>query len=136
MIHPKQIRQPHQTHSELSIDEEFQKFFGGFLELLQNKLLKHEVIGKNYSYSYYTCGHQLHDPRNPKWKPYQHLEWYCEKTRFDFLTVKSIIEDRIGRKFQCECDLLRDDQARRRMELRDMYGVDFGGLGMKELDIV
>jgi hypothetical protein len=135
MKHPKQIRQPHETFSELSQDEKFQKFFKGFLELLQKKLSKREVIGKNYSYKYHTCGQQ-HDRRNPAWKPYQHLEWYCKKTRFDFLTVKSIIEDRIGRKFQCECDLLRDDQARRRMELRDMYGVDFGGLGMKELDIV
>ncbi len=135
MKHPKQIRQPHETFSVLSQDEDFQKFFGGFLELLQNKLSKREVIGKNYSFKYHTCG-QLHDPRNPKWKPFQNLEWYCEKTRFDFLTVKSLIEDRIGRKFQCECDLLRDDQARRRMELKDSFGVDFGCLGMKELDIV
>jgi hypothetical protein len=135
MKRPKQIRLPHQTHAELGQDDEFQKFFKGFLELLQKKLIEREVHGKNYSYKYHSCGQQ-HDYRNPDWKPYQHLEWYCDKTRFDFLTVKSIIEDRIGRKFLCECDLLRDDQARRRMELKGMYGVDFGCLGMKELDIV
>ena len=136
MKHLKQIRQPHETFSGLSQDEDFQKFFGGFLELLQKKLFKREVIGKNFSYTYHTCGHQPHDRRNPKWKPFQNLEWYCKKTRFDFLTVKSLIEDRIGRKFQCECDLLMDDQARRRLELKDSFGVDFGCLGMKELDIV
>ena len=135
MKRPKQIREPHQTHAELSQDEDFQKFFKGFLELLQKKLIQREIKGKNYNFKYHSCG-QLHDYRNPDWKPYQNLEWYCEKTRFDFLTAKSIIEDRIGRKIQCECDLLIDDLARRRLELKAMYGVDFGGLGMKELDIV
>ena len=131
----KPIRPAHETLSELSQDNNFQKFFGEFLDLLQKKLIEREVHGKNYSFKYHTCGKQ-HDYRNPDWRPYQHLEWYCEKTRYDFLTAKSIIEDRISRKFQCECDLLRDDQSRRRMELKDSFGVDFGCLGMKELDIV
>ena len=112
----KSMRSVHKTWADLSNSEVFYKFFNGFLELLQNKLFKREVISNNYSYSYYTCG-QLHDPRNPKWKPFQHLEQYCERTRFDFLTVKDIIEDRIGRKFKCECQLLRDDRAKRRFEL-------------------
>ena len=107
-----------------------------YLVILQNKLFKQEVIGHNYTDSYYTCG-QPHDPRNPKWKPFQHLEQYCERTRFDFLTVKDIIEDRIGRKFKCECQLLRDDRARRRFELERIYGVDFSGMsGQRDFDIV
>ena len=135
-IMAKPMRSAHQTWAELSSDEAFQKFFKGFLELLQNKLSKQEVIGHNYSYVYFTCG-QPHDPRNPKWKPFQHLEQYCERTRFDFLTVKDIIEDRIGRKFQCECQLLRDDRAMRRFKLEKMFGVDFSGMsGQKEFDII
>ena len=110
-IMAKPMRSAHQTWAELSSDEAFQKFFKGFLELLQNKLSKQEVIGHNYSYVYFTCG-QPHDPRNPKWKPFQHLEQYCERTRFDFLTVKDIIEDRIGRKFQCESYGIEPDTHR------------------------
>ena len=126
----------HKTWKDLSSDEVFQKFFKGFLELLQNKLSKQEVIGHNYSYVYYTCG-QPYDPRNSKWKPFEHLEEYCERTMFDFLTVKDIIEDRIGRKFQCECQLLRDDRARRRFELERIFGVDFSGMSdQRDFDVV
>jgi len=64
MKHPDQVRLPHQTHSELTQDDQFQKFFKGFLELLQKKLSKREVKGKNYSYKYHTCVQQ-HDYRNP-----------------------------------------------------------------------
>jgi hypothetical protein len=132
----KPMRSVQKTWADLSSDEIFHKFFRGLLELLQNKLTKCEVIGHNYSDSYYTCG-QPHDPRNPKWKPFQHLERFCERTRFDFLSVKDIIEDRIGRKFKCECQLLRDDRARRRFELERIYGVDFSGMsGQRDFDVV
>jgi hypothetical protein len=124
---PKPMRSVHKTWADLSSDEIFHKFFRGLLEILQNKLFKREVIGHNYSDSYYTCG-QPHDPRIPKWKPFQHLEQYCERTRFDFLTVKDIIEERIGLKFECECQLLRDDRTRRRFELELIYGVEFSGM--------
>ncbi len=131
----KPMRSVHKTWADLSSDEIFQRFFKGFLELLQNKLSKQEVIGHYYNDSYYTCG-QPHVPRNPKWKPFQNLEQYCERTRFDFLTVKDIIEDRIGRKFQCECELLRDDRSRRGFELEKIYGVDFSGMsGKRDFDI-
>ena len=113
----KPMRTVAKTWSDLSSDEEFQNFFRGLLELLQNKLFKREVIGHNYTYSYYTCG-QPHDPRNRKWKPWKHLEWYCERTRFDFLAVKEIIQDRIGRKLTCECQLLNDEKSMRRMTLQ------------------
>jgi len=133
---PKPMRSVHKTWADLSSDEIFHKFFRGLLEILQNKLIKGEVIGHNYSDSYFTCG-QLHDTRNPKWKPFQHLEQYCERTGFDFLSVKDIIEDRIGRKFICECQLLRDDRARRRFELERIYGVDFSGMsGQRDFDVV
>ena len=135
-IMAKPMRSVQKTWADLSNDEIFHKFFSGLLELLQNKLFKREVIGHNYTDSYYTCG-QLHDRRNPGWKPFQHLEQYCERTRFDFLTVKDIIEDRIGRKFVCECQLLRDDRTRRRFELERIYGVDFSGMsGKKDFDVV
>ena len=67
----------------------------------------------------------------------QNLEQYCEKIGFDFLTVKDIFEDRIDRKFVSECQLLRDDRARRRFELERLYGVDFSGMfGKGDFDLV
>ena len=135
-IMAKPMRSVHKTWADLSSDEIFHKFFSGLLKILQNKLFKREVIGHNYKSTYFTCN-QPHDTRNPKWKPFQHLEQYCERTRFDFLTVKDIIEDRIGRKFQCECQLLRDDRARRRFELERIYGVDFSGMScQRDFDVV
>ena len=132
----KPMRSVHKTLADLNVDEIFHKFFKGFLVLLKKKLTKQEIIGHNYTDSYNTCG-QLHDPRNPKWKPFQHLEQYCERTKFDFLSVKDIIEDRISRKFECECELLRNDQSRRRFELEQIYGVDFSGMsGKRDFDVV
>ena len=123
------------TWSDLSSDEELQHLFKGYLEILQMKLFKREVIGHNYSYSYYTCG-QPHDPRNRKWKPFQHLEWYCEKKRFGFYAVKEIIEDRIGRKLTCECQILNGDEKEiRRMTLQKIFGADFGCPGRRDFDI-
>jgi hypothetical protein len=131
----KQIRTSQQTWKELSNDN-FQKFFKGFLELLQNNLPKHEVIGNNNKYSYHTCG-QPHDRRNRDWNPFKNLEWYCKKTRYDFYAVKDMIEERIGRKLLCECELLHDGRSMRRKELERVFGVDFGGPGnSREFDIV
>ena len=124
----------HQTWTELSSNDNFQKFFKGFLELLQNKLPKHEVIGHKHSYSYYKCA-QPHDRRNRDWKPFQNLEWYCKKKRYDFYAVKDMIEERIGRKLVCECELLHDERTMRRRELEQVFGVDFGGPGGREFDI-
>ena len=78
----------------------------------------------------------LYDRRNPDWKPWKHLEWYCEKKRFDFYAVKEIIEDRIGRKLTCECQMLNDEKSIRRMTLQKVFGMDFGGSGMRDFDIV
>ena len=120
------IRTSQQTWKELSSDENFQKFFRGFLELLQNKLQKREVIGANYEYSYFTCG-QSHDRRNQDWRAFQNLEKYCQRNCFDFYAVSDIIEERIGRKLLCECELLHDDRTMRRKDLERVFGLDFEG---------
>jgi hypothetical protein len=59
------------------------------LDLLRKKLSQIEVKG-TINYSYYDCG-QDHYRRNPNWKPWQHLEWYCDKTRYDFLEARDMI---------------------------------------------
>jgi hypothetical protein len=124
-----------QTWNELAIDKNFQKLFKGFLEFLQGKLQKGEVIGHNYQYSFYTCG-QAHDKRNPAWKPFQNLETYCQKNGYDFYAVRDLIEERIGRRLVCECELLNNEGEMRRKELERVFGLDFGGPGAREFDIV
>jgi len=47
-----------------------------------------------------------------------------------------MIFERIGRKLECEYELLRDDEKRRRMELENMFGVDFDGPGERGLELV
>jgi len=136
MAKRKKICTSQQTWRELSSNDNFQKFFKGFLELLQNKLVRRDVVSHKYSYSYFTCA-QPHDRRNRNWRPFQNLEKYCRKHCYDFYAVKDIIEERIGRKLLCECELLHDGRSMRRKELERVFGLDFGGPGnSREFDIV
>ena len=126
----------HQTWKALNSKDHFQRFFKDYLKILQNKLPKHEVIGHNYSFSYHSCG-QPHDKRNRDWRPFQHLEFYCQKNRYDLDAVRDMIELRINRKLLCECELLHDERSMRRKELELTFGLDFGGpVCKREFDIV
>ncbi len=131
----KDIRTADMTYLVLKVESSFQEFFKGYIELLQKKFKEIEVRGNNYSYTYRTCG-QIHDPRNPNWKPFQHLWGYCERTRYDFFEVRNMIEERIGHKVTCECQLLEDDRERRRMELTRVFGIDFGQPGNRSVDVI
>jgi hypothetical protein len=131
----QEIRTPDLTYLALSVESNFQKFFKGYIEILQKKFNEIEVRGNNYNYSYYTCG-QIHDRRNPDWKPFGHLWDYCEQTRYDFFEVRDLIEKRIGHKVVCECEWIGDNRARRRMELTRVFGVDFGEPGNRSVDVV
>jgi hypothetical protein len=44
-----------------------------------------------------------------------------------------MIFERIGRKLDCECQLLNNDEAIRRREL-EAFGVDFGEPGRRDCD--
>ncbi len=131
----KEMKTPDLTYLALSVESNFQKFFKGYIELLQKKFKEIEVHGNNCSYTYRTCG-QIHDPRNPEWKPFQHLWGYCLRTRYDFFEARNILEERIGHKLTCECQLLEDDRERRRRELTRVFGVDFGEPGNRSVDVV
>lgn len=69
-------------------------------------------------------------------KPFQNLESYCQRNRYDFDAIKDMIKERIGRKLLCECELLHDERTTRRKELELVFGVDFGRPGGREFDIV
>ena len=82
----------------------------------------------------YTCG-EPHDERNPNWSPFGLLWKYCERTRYDFFVVRDILFEHLGRKLVCECELLQDNEKRRRMELKSMFGVDFSESGAGQLEL-
>ena len=131
----KPIRPTHETWKYLNQDHNFQQFMKEFLPYLQNNLQMIQVHGNKSSYEFYSCG-QPHDPRNPLWRPFQIMETFCRKKRFDFETVKGMIEDRIYKRLNCECEILTNHDDLRRKDLQRMYGMDFGEPGRRELDIV
>ena len=59
---------------------------------------------------YWTCG-QDHDPRNWNWKPWQHLERLCRKRGLDDFAVRDILFEHLGRKLECECQVLYDERV-------------------------
>ena len=135
MKRPPRMRTPDHTRSNLSQRKFYRPFINGYIKILQSNLKQIKHIGHNCSFTNYTCG-EPHDRRNPKWKPFRQLWDYCERTGYDFFVVRDIIFELLGRKLVCECEMLRDDEKRRRMELEGMFGVDFGGPGRSGLDLV
>jgi hypothetical protein len=80
----------------------------GYFELLKASLqLMIPVMDHNgkYSHSYYTCG-QDHDRRNPHWKPFRVLEEYCRRMKLDDWETREMVEELVGRRLACECELL------------------------------
>ena len=73
---------------------------------------------------YWICG-QGHDPRNWNWKPWQHLEGLCRIRGLDYFAVIEILFEHLGRKLECECQILYDERELRREALRRQFGVDF-----------
>jgi len=131
---PNRVYIPDKTWA-LDRKSNFEKFMKNYIEVLQKEFKKVEVKGSDYTYSYYTCG-QIHDPRNPAWEPFKILYQLCKKNGYDPFIAKEIIEDRIGRKLTCECQILNDERAIRRRKLEIAFGVDFKGSGGRDFDLI
>jgi len=135
MKRPPKMRTPDHTRLNLGQDQYYRPFINGYIRLLQSNLKQVEHIGHKYRYTAYICG-ESHDERNPNWKPFRLLWDYCERTGYDFFVVRDILFERLGRKLVCECEMLQDNEKRRRMELESMFGVDFGISGRSGLELV
>ena len=135
MKRPPIMRTPDHTRLNISQDKYYRPFINGYIKLLKSNLKQIEHIGHKYRYMAYTCG-EPHDEQNPNWKPFGLLWKYSERTGYDFFVARDIIFERLGRKLVCECEMLLDNKKRRRMELESMFGVDFGVLGGRELELV
>jgi hypothetical protein len=126
---------PDKTWIDLEQEPKYQYFMKEYINLLQERLNRVEVIGKSTSYTYFDCG-QAHSEKNPDWDPFKYLWQICKKYDYDPFITKDIIELKIGKSLMCECQLIRNDRAVRRNELRSSFGIDFGEPVKRELDIV
>ncbi len=135
MKRPIKIRTPDHTFLNLDQGKYYRPFSKGYIKILKENLKQVKHIGNNYSYRIYTCG-ESHDERNPNWKPFWLLWHYCERKGYDFFVARDIIFERLGRKLVCECEMLRDDEKLRRIELERMFGVDFGEKGNRGVDLI
>ena len=128
MAKPKPCRSYEFTGDILDHDGEFKKFSRGLTEYLKGKLQRVEVKGGRYSYDQYTCG-QLHDRRNPDWGKLENLWKYCEETEFDPYAAIDAIEERIGVKLECDCQIVNNEIENRRKALANAFGADLGKPG-------
>ena len=115
---PNIIYIPDTTWTDLDQEPIFQKFMKEYIDLLQNSLTKIKVKGDSYSTKHYTytCG-QAHDRRNPSWQPFKLLSQICKKYNYDPLIARDIIEEKIHRRLECECQILENQTQNRRMDL-------------------
>ena len=107
---------PDSTWTDLEQKPIFQKFMKEYIVLLQNSLIKINVKGDSSSTSHYTCD-QAHDPQNPHWQPFKLLSRICRKYNYDPLITRDIIEEKIYRRLECECQIIDNRSGRRRKDL-------------------
>ena len=128
MVTPKSCPSYEFTGDILDHDGEFKRFFRGLTEYLKSKLQRVEVKGSRQNYYQYTCG-QLHDRRNPEWRKLENLWKYCKETEFDSYDVINAIEERLGVKLECDCQIINNDIENRKKALANAFGADLGEPG-------
>jgi hypothetical protein len=128
MAIPKVCRSYEFTGDILDHDGEFKKFLNGLTDYLKSKLQRVAVKGGKYNYHQYTCG-QLHDKRNLDWRKLENLWKYCEEVEFDPYAAKDALEERLGVKLECDCQIINNDIENRRKGLANAFGADLGEPG-------
>lgn len=116
-----QMRTADATYLYLSRDNNLQKFILKFQQYLKKKLpVKKLPDGSEF----YDCGRDHRWPGSG-FKPFRHLEVFCEKKGLDDFEVRVLLEDHFGREIVCECQILNDEREIRKKALRRQFGVDF-----------
>ena len=98
---------PSKTYVELDQPEIYQRFMKEYLDLLRKNFKQFKVVGQTGDLMdiRHSCG-QEHNSRNPHWKPFQYLAQHCRKCGYDDMEARDVIEEQIGRRLECECQLL------------------------------
>ena len=105
-----------------------------YIVLLQNNLQKIEVRGHSHNSLYYTCG-QAHDRRNPSWQPFKLLSDICNKYDYDPLIARDLIEERINRRLEGECQMIDNQSRYRRKGLINNIRADLSARARPDFDI-
>ena len=109
------------TYLYLTERDVLENFLQDYRQILMTNFQRGGIEGGG---EYWTCGQQ-HDPRNWNWKPWQHLERMCRKRGLDDFAVSEILVEHLGRKLECECQILYDERELRKEALKRQFGVDF-----------
>ena len=118
---PPKNRSAYGTYLYFAEHGTLETFLQDYRWILTTHFQKIRIYGTR---EYWSCG-QDHDPRNWNWKPWQHLERLCRKRGLDDSSVRDIIKEHLGRKLECECQVLFDKRELRKEALRRQFGVDF-----------
>ena len=118
---PPKNRSAYGTYLYFAEPGALEKFLRDYRHILSQNFQKAKIEGDG---EYWTCGHE-HDPRNWNWKPWQRLERLCRKLGLDDFAARDIIEEHLGRKLECECQVLFDARELRKEALGRQFGVDF-----------
>jgi hypothetical protein len=131
---PNTINISDKTWIELEQESRFQTFMREYIDLLQSNLQKVEVRNQSHNSFYYTCG-QMHDRQNLSWHPFKFLSRICKKYDYDPLIARDMIEERIRKRLECECQIIDNQSQHRRNGLIKNFGVDLGGTGRRDFGI-
>jgi hypothetical protein len=118
---PPKERTAYGTHQYFAEPGVLENFMRGYRQILTSQFQKIRIEG---GMEYWTCGHD-HDFRNRNWKPWHHLERLCCKQGLDDLAIRDILVEHLGRKLDCECQVLYDERELRKEALKRQFGVDF-----------
>ena len=114
------IYSPLGTYVKLGSTESTDDFLTGLKEFLKTRLtLTHSPSGIEK----YSCGMEHHHNSYSKFKRFKNFEEYCEQKGYDPEAVHDLIEERLGRKVICECEIVNDVKVLRRARLRQ-FGFD------------
>jgi hypothetical protein len=59
----------------------------------------------------------------------ENLWKYCEEAGFDPFAARDALEERLGVKLKCDCQILGNEFENRRKELANAFGADLGEPG-------
>ena len=109
-----------QAYCQLTKEGVFEQLYNDLKEYLRSKLILITIEG---AFEYYSCGHDGHNPSDPGWEPFINYETYFQGKGYDDFIFKEIIEEKLGMKLRCECEILNDPEAVKRARLKS-FGFD------------
>lgn len=103
-----------QAYWQIMKGDNLGKLYLGLKKYLKSKL----TLTTINNFEYYSCGHEAHDPSDPGWEPFKNYEKYFQEKGYNDLIFREIMEERLGKKLICECEILNDLESVKLARLR------------------